>query len=404
MKQISSVLLSLALTLCMLTPAVSAAEITTAGGTNEVPVELTQEATAFSVTVPTVLPVDVSATGVVTVATDNKIVNNSFGPVEVKGIEIVSLNDWVLQEFSTDFKTKKVGIKEYGFQMNGEDVATDGSCSAESFGVIPGNDEISFSYNANVASQNTALDKEQIAQVVFTMGWSSDNAISEPVVIADTFADSSWSGIIQACQTDSVPSTWSVGDTKPMLINGTEYNIQIIGKDHDIYTAGGTAPLTFQLVECYSEEAQMNSTDTNSTGWSGSAMRTSTLPIILSTMPSEVQSAIKFVDKPTIEGKGKNSSAPTTLETTSDKLFLLSETEVFGTTQYSGGVAEGSRYAFYSEGGSTIKKLDKTNWTWWLRSPNSSDNWRFSRVLSGGVLNDNGAASVTDCVAFAFCF
>jgi len=177
MKQISSVLLSLALAFGLLSPMVSAAEITTAGGTNEVPVELTQEPTAFSVTVPTVLPVDISANGEVTVATDNKIINNSFGPIEVKGIEIVSLNDWVLQDFETDFKTKKVGIKEYGFQMNGENVATDGSCSADSFEPILGKNEISFSYNANVASQNTTYNKEQIAQVVFTMGWLENTSL-----------------------------------------------------------------------------------------------------------------------------------------------------------------------------------------------------------------------------------
>lgn len=177
MKQISSVLLSLALAFGLLSPMVSATEITTAGGTNEVPMELTQEPTAFSVTVPTVLPVDISANGEVTVATDNKIINNSFGPIEVKGIEIVSLNDWVLQDFETDFKTKKVGIKEYGFQMNGENVATNGNCSADSFEPILGKNEISFSYNANVASQNTAYDKEQIAQVVFTVGWLEDNSL-----------------------------------------------------------------------------------------------------------------------------------------------------------------------------------------------------------------------------------
>ena len=80
-----------------------------------------------------------------------------------------------------------------------------------------------------------------------------------------------------------------------MTINSVDYNVQIIGKDHDTYTSGGTAPLTFQLVELYGEKAQMDSSGYNSMGWSGSEMRTTTLSTILSAMPSEVQSAIKAV-------------------------------------------------------------------------------------------------------------
>lgn len=174
MKRITSLLLSLSL-IASLSATTFATDITTDGGSQSVPVELTQQATQFSVTVPTVLPIDVDSKGEVTVATDNKIINNSYGMVEVKGVEVQSQNGWVLQDFETDFGTKQVGVKEYGFQLNGENVAVDGSCSADSFQPIEGNGELSFTYNANIASQSMALEDVEIAQVVFTMGWYQDD-------------------------------------------------------------------------------------------------------------------------------------------------------------------------------------------------------------------------------------
>ena len=59
-----------------------AADISTSGGSQEVPAVLDAEAATFSVTVPTSLPISVSATGEVTTADDVKIVNNSHGAVD----------------------------------------------------------------------------------------------------------------------------------------------------------------------------------------------------------------------------------------------------------------------------------------------------------------------------------
>ena len=381
-----------------LSTATFATDISTSGGSNEVPVELTQDASSFSVIVPTVLPVAVSASGEVTVSTNNRIINNSWGPVEVKAVFLESQNGWVLQDFETDFSQKKVGLKEYGFQLNSENVATDGSCSIDTFQVIDGGSELVFTYNANIATQSIALENEQIANVVFTMGWSSGSSSSAPSVeYAAIFADNEWSDIIIACETDTVPSTWSVGDTKTMEIGGDTYNIQIIGKNHDTYTSGGTAPLTFQLLELYNFRWNMYPHENNTVGWYSSGIRTSSLPGILSQMTDEVQSAIKPVDKLTLKGD------KTGLETTSDKLFLLSEVEVFGTTTNSGGYAEGSYYEFYDNGGSVIKTFNGGDDYWWLRGPFYNDNGSFSFVHYPGYLCE-GCAQSSRGISFAFCF
>lgn len=213
----------------------------------------------------------------------------------------------------------------------------------------------------------------------------------------DAFANNDWSAIIAACQSGSVPSTWVVGNSKTMTINGTSYQIDIIGKNHDTYTAGGTAPLTFQLHDCYGTKYQMNSSNTNSGGWTSCAMRSTHLPAILALMPSEVQAGIKEVNKLTSAG-----SQSSTINTTADKLFLLSEIEIFGSTTYSKS-GEGSQYAYYSAGNSKVKNFSGSAYYWWERSPYGSVSTAFCRVFSGGTANYDNAA-YSRGVAFGFCF
>ena len=210
--------------------------------------------------------------------------------------------------------------------------------------------------------------------------------------------------IIDAVQKDAVPSTWSVGDTKAMTIDGTEYHFQIIGKYHNVYSDGsGVAPLTFQLVECYNTSIRMDNINVSTSGWSGCEMRNTSLPNILSKMPSEVQSAIKAVDKETIEGLSKNPSNPTTIEITYDKLFLPSEIEVLGSTKKSGGVAEGSQYEYYANGGSPVKAKDGSETWWWLRGPYYDDQYYFGTIRPSGSLHCN-TPNNANAISFAFCF
>ena len=208
--------------------------------------------------------------------------------------------------------------------------------------------------------------------------------------LEDNFADESWEKIALACQNDCVPESWKVGDKKSMTIDGKEYQIAIIGKNHDNYTEGGKAPLTFQLANVYGTTAKMNETQTNTTGWSGSAMRTKTMSEILEVIP--VKDAIKAVNKETLNGERND------LETTSDKLFLLSEIEVNGSVFFSNNFAEGERYAYYANGGSTIMES-----TWWLRGPGKSNNIGFTQINKSGYMA-NGSAEYACGVVFGFCF
>ena len=218
-----------------------------------------------------------------------------------------------------------------------------------------------------------------------------------PLILDAIFSNNSWEKIIAACQSRSVPDSWVVGNSKTMTINGRDYQIDIIGKNHDTYTAGGTAPLTFQMHDCYGTVYKMNSSNTNVGGWTDCAMRNTHLPAILALMPTEVQNGIREVNK--LTSAGKQSSA---INTTADKLFLLSEIEIFGSVE-SSNKGEGSQYTYYHAGNSKVKKVSGSASEWWERSPNSASNAGFCNVSKGGSA-DHYAATGSYGVAFAFCF
>jgi hypothetical protein len=114
-------------------------------------------------------------------------------------------------------------------------------------------------------------------------------------------------------------------------------------------------------------------------------------------MPSEVQTGIKAVDKLTSAG-----SQSSTINTSSDKLFLLSEIEIFGSIPNSKS-GEGSQYAYYSAGNSKVKNFGGSADHWWERSPRGSGSTNFCFVHSSGSTGHNGASDSYG-VAFGFCF
>lgn len=220
--------------------------------------------------------------------------------------------------------------------------------------------------------------------------------LKAPVTYKANFADNTWSQIIKACQANTVPDTWAVGNQKTMAIGGTDYVIDIIGKNHDTYSNGGIAPLTFQLHDCYGELKKMNSSNTNVGGWTDCAMRQTHLPAILALIPTEVQNSIREVNK--LTSAGDQSSA---INTTADKLFLLSEIEVFGNVTYSIG-GEGTQYDYYKSN-SKVKNYNGNASAWWERSPNGNGSSTFCDLNSVGGSGWTVATSVLG-VSFAFCF
>ena len=217
--------------------------------------------------------------------------------------------------------------------------------------------------------------------------------------ISGTFANNDWATIIYLCKLGAVPSSWAVGNSKTMKINGVNYQVDIIGKNHDDYTDGsGKAPLTFQLHDCYNTKYRMNSSMTNSGGWNSCEMRSTRMGAILNLMPEEVRSAIREVKK--LTGAG---SASSSITTTNDKLFLLSEVEIDGNPNYSV-AGEGSQYEYYRNGGSKIKKVNGANSPWWTRSPVKASRTDFCNTGATGNVAWGASTTYALGVSPAFCF
>ena len=213
------------------------------------------------------------------------------------------------------------------------------------------------------------------------------------------FANNTWAKIIKACQNKEVPETWTVGSQKAMTINGTDYPIDIIGKGHDDYSDGsGKAPLTFQMHDCLDQDVPMHFSNTAIGGWTSCDMRQKLMPAILGVMPTEVQNGIRDVNKLTSAG-----SQSSTINTTADKLFLLSEIEVFGSVIWSKS-GEGTQYAYYKTGNSKVKNYNSGSACyWWERSPGGRDSESFCCVASTGDADYN-TARYSNSIAFGFCF
>lgn len=212
------------------------------------------------------------------------------------------------------------------------------------------------------------------------------------------FANNTWAQIIDACHKNQVPETWVVGNQKSMTIDETDYAIDIIGKNHDDYADGsGKAPLTFQMHNCFEQTLPMNYSATAIGDWTSCDMRSQFMLFMLGLMPTEVQNGIREVNKLTSAG-----GASVTINTTADKLFLLSEIEIFGSVKYSKS-GEGTQYDYYKAGNSKVKKLNGDNYDWWERSLSSSNSTSFCCVLNDGSADDL-IQSAQRGVAFGFCF
>lgn len=214
------------------------------------------------------------------------------------------------------------------------------------------------------------------------------------IMIDPVFGNNSWAAIIKACQEKQVPSTWNVGNSCNMTIGNKTYAIDIIGKNHDDYADGsGKAPLTFQMHTTYATNYKMNGGEYNNCGWKNCLVRTSNaFPALKKVMPAEVVAAMKTVTKKTSAG-----GSSSTIDTTEDIMFLLSEIEVQGTRtfSYSG---EGTQYEYYKTAANR-----KKNRAWYLRSPRLNENSCFCRTGWNGEA-DWSVASNTDGIAAAWCF
>ena len=236
------------------------------------------------------------------------------------------------------------------------------------------------------SSQKTKQCKLEVIGIVYVY----------PFTIGDNLNDTDWADIDICGRLGMAQQFFKVGDSKTVNIGGTNYEVQIIGFNHDDKVSGGKAAYSFQLVDCLNQTQQMNTSNTNTGSWNGSAMR-GRMSTYKSQLPAALRNVIKTVKKKSGTGGGSSSGT----QQTNDDLFLLSEIEIFGTTTYSV-AGEGTQYEWYKAGNTKVKKVNGSANAWWERSPRSGSTNYFCIVYSNGDASANAASGSTG-VSFGFC-
>lgn len=212
--------------------------------------------------------------------------------------------------------------------------------------------------------------------------------------------DCSWAEIAMYAQSGMADKVFALGDIKPItLADGTIINARIIGFNHDHNDIGQINPITFETVETLNEDSPMNSECTNEGGWGKSTLRSALNGHFFDTMLPE---DLRAVIKPTAKLTGTCGRNPK-MGKTIDKLFVLSEQEIFGKKIYSLG-EEGHWYDWYKQENNPYwksKQNGERNWRW-ERSPRSGNTSYFCGVNGSGSTNGYNA-DYSYGVSFGFC-
>ncbi len=178
---------------------------------------------------------------------------------------------------------------------------------------------------------------------------------------------------------------WSV-----KLTNSKTLEYRIVGINHDDLADGsGKAGLTFEVANTVLGAQRMNATGTNAGGWEKSELRSRlNSGDLWSLLPSGLQSKVKSVKKMTDNKSGGTAGTPSA---TTDKVFLLSTTEIYGDMQ-----SDGTQYEFYKSKGVTTSNYSgaSSSYHHWTRSvtPSASTGFRF--VVGNGDWDYSNATGV----------
>lgn len=237
----------------------------------------------------------------------------------------------------------------------------------------------------------------------------------------DTATDEEFAAIINGYYNgtfslEDIQEYWNVGDIRKISMSIEndgqliiEKYIRIIDFLHDNLTSDSDtkALITVELTTVMPDAGVMNTTATNAGGWHSCARRSWCNTNFFNSLPEYIKNLIKTVDKSTSSG-GQSS----TIVTSVDKIFLLSEREL-GITQPQGtpgGMAvpiisfsydgEGYKYNYYSTSGNNIKYGS----TYWTRSPSIMNSSSFCYIVSSNYGSAGyGDANQSQGIAPAFC-
>ena len=207
-------------------------------------------------------------------------------------------------------------------------------------------------------------------------------------IATTTTFESSWAALKQAVADGSIREVLHSKDKIPVTLKNGE-------KTAVVATYDETGKLFFVFDNCLRDPYYMNPRFTNGGAWAGSKMR-EYMKKIYDMLPDDLQAVIETTHIiQTHNGQTYESD---------DKLFLLSEEQVFGTARYSDPETGVSQLDIFKTERDRVKEREGvgTEW-WWLRSPYSGYTSNFVNVYTSGYVYTNTASNAYDGVAPGFC-
>ncbi|MBC8544594.1 DUF6273 domain-containing protein [Bianquea renquensis] len=253
-------------------------------------------------------------------------------------------------------------------------------------------------YSAQVTGEGSTTGVPQNVTWTVSGNTSSSTAISSGGLLT-VGADEDLNNTLTVTATSTAGS--SVFGTKTVVVNFEKSVANV--------TAGSTTTVTIDGIKWYvlvkdgnkalllpkdilevNRPINSSSIDPNSPKWKGSAMETYLNDEWLSSKPVLSQKAMST----TIYTRSTWDADEDTFDTTTDKVFLLSEADVFGTMDDKTAVAKDYTYngtMLPAPGGSWKATYNDTRAWWFLRSPK----WSSSNPIVGmAIVNHNGNSSM----------
>ena len=237
--------------------------------------------------------------------------------------------------------------------------------------------------------------------------------------VSSVLNDNDWATIRQVSDNGQGQNYWSIGDRKAEPLNGTVGSLTLNGTyypfivdfDHNKSKESPNAhTITFQFAKSAltggadiafvdgsynstgsSAAFRMNTTNTNSGGWTGSYMKKTLMPAFKSACSAALRAVIKPV---TIysDNVGGGSNTASNVTASSEEVYLPAEFEVHGARSYANSAEQNfqTQLAYYKAGNSKVKYKHNATGTAaivWCRSAHCNTSTLFCGVDASGDAN-----------------
>lgn len=261
---------------------------------------------------------------------------------------------------------------------------------------------VTVTYTENGVTKTTTTN---VTVTVKTVAFN-DSATDQEII---DMLDAHEQGII------NITDYWTVGDTRTASISSiaatgvgeshAAQQVHVVLSHRGGQTLEDGSACTFQwdFVEALAEAGYMNSSNTNSGGYDGSARA----PWNDTPMYNALPAWLKKMTKPFKVTSGVGGGASSGLQTTVHKLALRAEKEVFGSRTYSFSDEANAltQVDYYKTADNRKKKrgIGGSVYRWWLRSSHSGTSNPFCIVNSGGSADYINASNTFGLAPFG-CF